>query len=196
MRIGPLLAFVLFLWYNDNGKQEFSGEEEMNRFFDILLYIDFFVAIPFFIIEIICFPAWVEQIDITKNKKGKPIKRYLENKYVLLELRIALTVILFAAVSIVSLLFSSFPREIENPGALISLPILILLLGTGFGGFFLGNYFHKTAKRMEIYQQAAAVHEIYVRNRAQMGMGVLICFYLSIVVAFPVMHLFFLLNLI
>ena len=168
----------------------------MNRFFDILLYLNFFVAIPLFILEIICFPVWAEKIDITKNKNGKSIRRYLENKYVLLELRIALTVIFFAAVSIVSLLFSSFPREIENPGFLISLPILIMLLGTGFGGFFLGNYFHKTAKKREIYQQAATVHEVYVRNRSQMGMGVLICFYLSIIVAFPVMHLFFLLNLI
>ena len=168
----------------------------MNRFFDILLYINFLPATPFFIIEIIRFPIWAEKIDIAKNKKGKPIERYLENKYVLLELRIALTGILFAAVSIVSLLFGSFPRKIENPGSFISLPILILLLGTGLGGFFLGDYFYKTAKKSEIFKKSDSLGDIYVRQRSQMGMGVLICFYLSIIVAFPVMHLFFLLNLI
>ena len=168
----------------------------MNRFFDILLYINFFVAILFFIIEIIRFPVWVEKIDLTKNKNGKPTERYLENKYVLLELRIALTVILFAAVSIISLLFGSFPREIEEPGPLISLPILIMLLGTGLGGIFLGNYFYKTAKKSEIFKKMSSFGVIYVRQRYQMGMGVLICFFLSIIVAFPIMDLFFLLNLI
>ncbi len=168
----------------------------MDRLFDILLYLTFFVAVPVFIIEIIRFPIWTERIDLTKNKKGKPTERYLENKYVLLELRIALTVILFAAVSVVSLLFSSFPREIEEPGLFISLPILIMLLGTGLGGFFLGNYFYKTAKKSEIFKKTGSLGVIYVRQRYQMGMGVLICFYLSIIVAFPVMHLFFLLHLI
>ncbi len=168
----------------------------MDRFFDILLYLNFFVAVPVFIIEISRFPVWAEGIDLTKNKKGKPPERYLKNQYLLLELRIALTVILFAAVSIVSLLFSSFPREIEEPGLLIALPILIMLLGTGLGGFFLGNYFYKTAKRREIFKKTGSLGDIYVRERSQMGMGVLICFYLSIIVAFPIMHLFFLLNLI
>ena len=42
----------------------------MNHFFDILLYINFFVAIPFFIIEIIRFPVWAEKIDITKTKRA------------------------------------------------------------------------------------------------------------------------------
>ena len=168
----------------------------MNRFFDILLYLDFFIAIPFFAMELFRFPAWVEKIDITKNKKGKPTERYLENRYVMLELRIVLTVVLFAAVSIVSLLLGSFPREIEAPGFLIALPILMMILGTGLGGFFLGNYFYKTAKRSEIFRKATSLSDIYVRSRSQLGMGVLICFYLSIVVAFPVMHLLFLLNFI
>ena len=58
------------------------------------------------------------------------------------------------------------------------------------------NYFFKTAKKSEIFKKTNSLGDIYVRQRSQTGMGVLICFYLSIIVAFPVMHLLFLLNFI
>ena len=168
----------------------------MNRFFDVFLYINFFFAIPVFIIELIRFPVWVEKIDITKNIKGKPIERYLENKYFALEFKVVVTIVLFAAVSIVSILFSSFPREIENPGLLIFIPIMFWIVITGFGGILLGQYFYKTAKKNEIFSKTATIREIHVRHRAQLGIGVFICFYLGCIIAFPIMHMFFLLNLI
>ncbi len=166
----------------------------MDRVFDILLYLDLFIAVPVFVLELIRFPAWVERIDLNKNIEGKPIGRYLENRFVLVELRIVLTVVAFAAGSIVFMLLGSFPREIGSPKFLLFLPILLMVAGTGIGGVFLGNWFYKTAKRSEIFREAASAHEIFVRSRSQLGMGIFICFYLSIVAAFPMMHLFFLLN--
>ena len=91
----------------------------MSSFFDVVLYLTFFVAISLFVIELNRFPAWAGKIDVTKNKKNLPLERYLENRFLLLEGRIVLTVVLCSTVSVVSLLFGSFPREIENPGILL-----------------------------------------------------------------------------
>ena len=126
----------------------------MDRVFDILLYLDLFIAVPVFVLELIRFPAWVERIDLNKNIEGKPIGRYLENRFVLVELRIVLTVVAFAAGSIVFMLLGSFPREIGSPKFLLFLPILLMVAGTGIGGVFLGNWFYKTAKRSEIFREA------------------------------------------
>lgn len=168
----------------------------MNKFFDILLYITFFVSIPLFVVELVRFPVWVGKIDFTKNKKGKPMERYLENRYLLLEGRIILTVILCFASSVISMLFGSFPREIENPGFLLFIPVLIWILGTGLGGVFLGQYFLNTARRNDIFKNTNHLRTIFVRNRAQFGVGVLIGFYFFGIIAFTVMHFLFILNLI
>ncbi len=168
----------------------------IERFFDVLLYVAFFVTVPIFVIDLVRFPAWVREIDVTKNKKGKPLDRYLENRFLLLEGRIALTVVLCAAVSILSLLLGSFPREIENPGFLLFLPVLLMVVMTGFGGVFLGQFFLNTAIKNNIFKKTNHYPTILARNRSQFGMGVLIGFYLSLVVGFPLLHLFFTLNLI
>ena len=168
----------------------------MSYFFDGLLYLTFFVAMPLFIIELIHFPAWVKKIDITKNKKNKPLDRYLEKRFLLLEGRIALTVILCAAVSILSLLLGSFPKEIEEPGFLLFLPIMLMCVITGLAGVFLGQYFLNTARKNDIFKKTDHYRTIFVRTRSQYGMGVLIGFYLGLIVAFPLMHLLFMLNLI
>ena len=167
----------------------------MERFFDVLLYVSFFVTIPLFVIELVRFPVWVRKIDVTKNKKGKPLERYLENRFLLLEGRIALTVVLCAAVSILSFLLGSFPKEFEQPGFLLFLPIVLMLVITGLGGVFLGQYFLNTARKAEIFKKTDHYLTI-LRPRAVLGMGLLIGFYLSLVVCFPLMHLLFTLNLI
>lgn len=168
----------------------------MNHIFDALLYVVFFVAILLFVIELVRFPVWVRKIDVTKNKKGKPLERYLENRFLLLEGRIALTVVLCAAVSILSFLLGSFPKEFEQPGILLLLPLMLMLVITGLGGVFLGQYFFNIAKKDEIFKKTNHYPTIFVRNRSQLGMGLLISFYLSLIVEFPLMNLLFLLNLI
>lgn len=168
----------------------------VNRFFDVLLYIVLFVSIPLFVAELIQFPVWVGKIDVTKNKKGKPTERYLENKFALLEGRIVLTVILCVAISIISILFSSFPREIENPGFLLFIPLLVLFVGTGLGGIVLGQYFLNTARKNGIFKKINHFPTIFVRSRSQYGIGVIICFYLGCIVDFALMHLLFILHLI
>lgn len=168
----------------------------MNNFYDVLLYVSFFIAIFLFIVELIYFPVWVRKIDMAKNKKEKPIERYLENRFLLLEGRIALTVVLCAIVSIVSLLFGSFPKNIENPGFLLFIPLIIWLIGTGLGGVFLGQYFLNIARRNEIFKKTDYYPTIFVRNRSQYGMGLIISFYLCGIVSVTLMHLFFMFNLI
>ena len=167
----------------------------MERFFDVLLYVVFFVAVSLFVIELVRFPVWVRKIDVTKNKKGKPLERYLENRFLLLEGRIALTVVLCAAVSILSFLLGSFPKEIEQPGFLLFLPIVLMLVITGLGGICLGQYFFNVARKDEIFKKTDHYLTI-LRPRAVLGMGLLIGFYLSLIVCFPLMHLFFTLNFI
>ena len=168
----------------------------MKHFFDVLLYLTFFVTIFLFIKELLYFPVWVAKIDITKNRKNKPLERYLEDEYLLLEGRIVLTVMLCATVCIVSLFLGSFPKEIENPHFLLFIPLAIWFIGTGVGGICLGQYFLNIAKRSEVYQRKSSYSTIFVRNRFHYGMGIIISFYLGCVVAFILMHLFFLLNLI
>ena len=167
----------------------------MERFFDVLLYVVFFVAVSLFVIELVRFPVWVRKIDVTKNKKGKPLERYLENRFLLLEGRIALTVVLCAAVSILSFLLGSFPKEFEQPGFLLFLPIVLMLVITGLGGICLGQYFFNVARKDEIFKKTDHYLTI-LRPRAVLGMGLLIGFYLSLIVCFPLMHLFFTLNFI
>lgn len=168
----------------------------MSSFFDVVLYLTFFVAISLFVIELNRFPAWAEKIDVTKNKKNLPLERYLENRFLLLEGRIVLTVVLCATVSVVSLLFGSFPREIENPGFLLFIPLIIWLIGTGLGGVFLGQYFLNTARRNEIFRKTDHYPTIFVQTRSQYGMGLIISFYLSLIASFSLMHLLFMCNLI
>lgn len=55
----------------------------MELFFDILLYISFFVSIPLFIMGVKRFPSWVAKIDPAKCKSGKRVARYLENQFYL-----------------------------------------------------------------------------------------------------------------
>lgn len=167
----------------------------MTKFFDVLLYVPFFVVIPLIVFELIRFPVWVGEINIAKNKKGKPIERFLENAFFMLEGRIILTVVLCAAVSIVSLLLGSFPKEIETPGLLISIPILLMFILPWGGGLFLGKYFLNIARKHDIFKKTDQVRATAVRVRAQYGVGAFIGFYFGIVVSFPLLHLMFILNL-
>lgn len=168
----------------------------MNNFFDVLLYFTFFVTIFLFAMGLIYFPVKVANIDITKNRKNKPPERYLENKFVILEVRIALTTALCSAVSILCLSLGSFPKEIENPSFLLFVPLAIWFIVTGSGGVFLGQYFLNTAKKNKIYQKTNHYPTIFVRNRSYYSIGIIISFFLGCTVAFTLMHFFYLLNLI
>ena len=169
---------------------------DMNYFFDVLLYFTFIVTIFLFAMGLIYFPVKVANIDITKNRKNKPPEQYLENKFVILEVRIALTTALCSAVSILCLFLGSFPKEIENPGFLLFVPLAIWFIVTGSGGVFLGQYFLNTAKKSKIYQKTNHYPTIFVRNHSYYSIGVIISFFLGCTVAFTLMHFFYLLNLI
>ena len=53
----------------------------MKLFFDVLLYIDCLVLFLLLIKELIRFPVRVEKIDLQRNRKNKPLERYMENSY-------------------------------------------------------------------------------------------------------------------
>lgn len=168
----------------------------MELFFDILLYVSFFVAIPLFIIGVKRFPSWVAKIDPAKCKSGKRVDRYLENQFILQEGKIFLMVLLCAAVSIVSILHGSMPNELEEVGPLFGIPILLDIAFSFIGGFWLGDYFLKIAKKFGIFQKATDYMTARTNVMGLGGMGVLICFYLSLVTMFAMIHLFYILGVI
>ena len=168
----------------------------MELFFDILLYISFFVSIPLFIIGVERFPKWVAKIDPAKCKSGKRVDRYLEKQFILQECKIFLMVLPCTAVSVVSLLNGSMPNEFEEVGPLFGIPILLEIAFTGFGCVWLGDYFLKNARKYGIYQKTNHFPTIHVRNRAAYGMGVLACFYLGFIIMCTMMHLFYILGVI
>lgn len=168
----------------------------MELFFDILLYISFFVSIPLFIIGVERFPKWVAKIDPAKCKSGKRVDRYLENQFCLQYCKILLMVLPCAAVSFVSILHGSMPKEQEEVGPLLCVPVLLWFIIFGFGGFGLGDYFLKIAKKFGIFQKATDYMTARTNVRGITGMGVLACFYLGLIIMFTMIHLFFILGVI
>ncbi len=168
----------------------------MELFFDILLYISFFVSIPLFIIGVERFPSWVANIDPAKCKSGKRVDRYLENQFILQEGKIFLMVLSCAAVSIVSILHGSMPNEQEEVGLLLGVPVLLMFIIFGFGGLWLSDYFLKIAKKFGILKKATDYMTARTNVMGLGGMGVLICFYLSLVTMFAMIHLFYILGVI
>jgi hypothetical protein len=71
-----------------------------------------------------------------------------------------------------------------------------MLIGTGLSGVFLGQYFLNTARKSKIYQKTNDLPTIFVHNRFQYAIGLIIGFFLSCIVAFAIMLLLFMLNLI
>lgn len=168
----------------------------MELFFDILLYTSFFVSIPLFIIGVERFPRWVANIDPTKCKSGKRVDRYLENQFCLQYCKILLMVLPCTAVSVVSLLNGSMPNELEEVGPLFGIPILLDIAFSFIGGFWLGDYFLKIAKKFGIFQKATDYMTARTNLRGITGMGVLACFYLGLIIMFAMIHLFYTLGVI
>ena len=168
----------------------------MELFFDILLYISFFVSIPLFIIGVERFPKWIAKIDPAKCKSGKRVDRYLENQFCLQYCKILLTVLPCTAVSVVSLLNGSMPNEFEEVGPLFGIPILLDIAFSFIGGFWLGDYFLKIAKKFGIFQKPTDYLTARSRVMGANGMGFLVCFYLSAIMMFAMIHLFYILGVI
>lgn len=167
----------------------------MELFFDILLYVSFFVSIPLFIIGVKRFPSWVAKNDPAKCKSGKPIERYLGNQLLLQEGKFSLMVLPCTAVNFLSIQLGSMPKESGEIGILFLLPVLLVFIITGFGGLCLGDYFVKTASKCEVFQKAKN-HGAFIHNRAYWGTGILICFYFSLIIFFTLWHLFYILGVI
>lgn len=138
----------------------------MELFFDILLYVSFFVSISLFIIGVERFPKWVASIDPAKCKSNKPLEEYLGNQLLLREGKFAL---------------------------MFLFPVLLVFIITGFGGLCLGNYFVKTASKCEVFQKTKN-YGAFIHNRGYWGMGMLICFYFSLIIFFTLWHLFYILG--
>lgn len=167
----------------------------MELFFDILLYVCFFVSIPLFIIGVERFPRWVANIDPTKCKSGKRVDCYLENQFILQECKIFLMVLPCIAVNILSFQLGSMSKTGDEIGILFLFPVLLVFIITGFGGLCLGNYFVKTASKCEVFQKTKN-HGAFIHNRGYWGMGMLICFYFSLIIFFTLCHLFYILGVI
>ena len=167
----------------------------MELFFDILLYISFFVSIPLFIIGVKRFPSWVAKIDPAKCKSGKPIEQYLGNQLLLREGKFALMVLPCTAVNFLSIQLGSMPKEGGEIGILFLFPVLLVFIITGFGGLCLGDYFVKTASKCEVFQKTKN-HGAFIHNRAYWGTGILICFYFSLIIFSTLLHLFYILGVI
>lgn len=167
----------------------------MELFFDILLYVCFFVSIPLFIIGVERFPKWVASIDPAKCKSGKPIEQYLGNQLLLQEGKISLMVLPCTAVNILSFQLGSMSKTGDEIGILFLFPVLLVFIITGFGGLCLGNYFVKTASKCEVFQKTKN-HGAFIHNRGYWGMGMLICFYFSLIIFFTLCHLFYILGVI
>lgn len=168
----------------------------MELFFDILLYISFFVSIPLFIIGVKRFPKWIAKIDPAKCKSGKRVDRYLENQFYLQYGKIVLMILPCAAVSVVSLLNGSMPNELEEVGPLLGVPVLLDFIFSFIGGMFLGKYFLATAYKYGIYQKPTDYLTARSRVMGANGMGVFVCFYLSLIMMFAMIHLFYTLGVI
>ena len=166
----------------------------MELFFDILLYISFFVSIPLFIIGVKRFPSWVAKIDPAKCKSGKPIERYLEGRLLLQEGKIALMVLPCAAVSILSTLLGSTQQMGGDDGSLFGILLLLDFIISVVGGLFLGRYFLKTAMKFGVYQKTNNSATASVRTIGNLGIGMLICFYFSGIMMFTLWHLFCILG--
>ena len=169
----------------------------MELFFEILLYISFFVSIPLFIIGVERFPSWVAKIDPAKCKSGKRVDRYLEKQLFFREGRIALTAMLCTGIDVISMQFGSFPKEeIDDPYSLMAIPALLVLIIPVIGGIILGNYFFDTACKYGIYQKTTDFRTAYARTTGEKSVGIFICFYLIFILMFTIMHLFYILGLI
>ena len=167
----------------------------MKLFFDILLYVSFFVSIPLFIIGVERFPSWVAKIDPAKCKSGKRVDRYLEKQLFFRESRIALTAMLCTGIDVISMQFGSFPKEIDDPYSVILIPVFLVFIIPVIGGIILGNYFFDTACKYGIYQKKTDFRTAYARTTGEKSVGVFICLYLSFILMFTMMHLFYILGL-
>ena len=167
----------------------------MKLFFDILLYVSFFVSIPLFIIGVKRFPNWVASIDPAKCKSNKPLEEYLGNQLLLREGKFALMVLPCAAVNILSIQLGSMPKEDGEIGLLFLFPFFFSYILFGFGGLWLGDYFVKAASKCEVFQKAKN-HGAFIHDKVYWGTGLLICFYFSLIIFFTFWHLFYVLGVI
>lgn len=101
-----------------------------------------------------------------------------------------------AAVSVVSLLNGSMPNELEEVGLLLGVPVLLDFIFSFIGGMFLGKYFLATAYKYGIYQKPTDYLTARSRVMGANGMGVFVCFYLSLIMMFAMIHLFYTLGVI
>ena len=100
------------------------------------------------------------------------------------------------AVSVVSLLNGSMPNELEEVGLLLGVPVLLDFIFSFIGCMLLGKYFLDTAYKYGIFQKPTDYMTARTRVMGTEGMGFLVCFYLSAIMMFAMIHLFYILGVI
>lgn len=163
----------------------------MKTIFDVLLCMDCLLMIFVFIGALVNFPRWVQKIDMRGNKKNQPLEHYSEKIFFRMEIRLIIIVLIAFFIALFFFFFGSTPKKIEEPGFGLFIPVLILLIGTGMGAVFLGEYFTRIAKNNNLFQKTNRLRSVYVRSRAQFGIGAVISFYFFLVIFFALTDLFF-----
>lgn len=120
----------------------------------------------------------------------------MENSFVFLELRLIIIVLVSFFIALLCFFLGSTPKELENPGLLLFIPVLISLVGTGAGSVLLGEYFNRIARKNNIFRKTSEPRAAYVRSRAQFGVGAIISFYFFLIIFFALTDLFFIAGLI
>lgn len=167
----------------------------MKKFFDILLYVSCATMTFTLIMTLKRFSFWVKKIDPSKNKTKKTSERYKADSIVRLEAKIFVIVLAYFIVALCAFFFGRTPKELENPGCIFLIPVLILLIGTGIGGVLLGKYFIYIGKKHDIFQKTNEFSTAYVRTRSQFAMGLIISFYFFLSIFFMLVNLFFITGL-
>lgn len=163
----------------------------MKIFFDILLYITCISTIIYFTMALRSFPRRVANIDTANNKKGKPLAKFMSDSLVKIELKTALPIIIFFAVTLVSYFCGSAPKSSEKPNDIIIIFIVLIVIMMFLGGMALGGYFLNIARKYNIYRKDDDFINQRVIVGGQFGVGVLITFYFSLILIFTFSHLFY-----
>ena len=164
------------------------------NFFSILTCLSCAVMLVVLPIEIARFPSKVRQIDLSKNKKNKPTKKYFEECFIKLQLRlIAITVCFYAIVSI-SFSFSSIPQDYDfkDFNNVVAICVLCWIVSVFVGGIVLAEYFMNTAKKISSEKNDLSAG--FIQGRYHFVIGAIICFFTGFAIILAIADLLYLLS--
>ena len=155
----------------------------MKIFFDILTCLSCAAMLVVLPIEIARFPSKVRQIDLSKNKKNKPVQEYVEHAFLMLELRLVGITLVFFAVAFVGFLFGSIPKDCSLDITTM-VPYIVHFCVAIVSTLFLSLYFLRISRN--VYRKPKDAFTAISNGRAQRGIGVLIGFYANVVIMFAI----------